>query len=194
MGARRFSSPFGAGLQTPPEFRSARVSRPRPKAPRCARFSPDPAGGRHPALGAGLSTPPGGATQRSARVSRPRRGTRPTGLPRLPQTPASKVFVLAKLIPKEGDLSVMDLGRGRETRAQRGGVRAGRETRAQRAALGRGQELLPLPVLPGNWDMVRVHMDHIPIQETLAQQAMKTILPTVRSGRFDSVARFGRRG
>jgi hypothetical protein len=49
--------------------------------------------------------------------SRARRGTRPTGLPHSPQTPASKVFVLAKLTPQEGDLSVKDLGRGRETRA-----------------------------------------------------------------------------
>jgi hypothetical protein len=47
---------------------------------------------------------------RSARVSRPRRLARPTGLPRSSQTQVSEVFVLAKLTPNEGDLSVKHLG------------------------------------------------------------------------------------
>ena len=73
-------------------------------------------------------------------VSRPRQLARPTGLPRSSQTQVSEVFVLAKLTPNEGDLSVKHLGgvrrpapsagsclgRGQETRAQRGFVlRAG---------------------------------------------------------------------
>jgi hypothetical protein len=37
-------------------------------------------------------------------------------------------------------------------------------------ALVRAQESLPLPVLPGNRDLVRVHTNHIPIQETRAPQ------------------------
>jgi hypothetical protein len=48
--------------------------------------------------------------RRSARVSRPRRLARPTGLPRSSQTQVSEVFVLAKLAPNEGDLSVKHLG------------------------------------------------------------------------------------
>jgi hypothetical protein len=31
------------------------------------------------------------------------------------------------------------------------------------------QESLPLPVLPGKWDMPRVHTNHIPLQETRAK-------------------------
>jgi hypothetical protein len=71
---------------------------------------------------------------RSARVSGPRRLARPTGLPRSSQTPVSEVFVLAELTPNAADLSVKhlggvrrpapsagsSLGRGQETRAQRG--------------------------------------------------------------------------
>jgi len=34
------------------------------------------------------------------------------------------------------------------------------------------QESLPLPVLPRKWDMVRVHTNHIPFQETRAQQTL----------------------
>jgi hypothetical protein len=37
-------------------------------------------------------------------------------------------------------------------------------------ALRRGLESLPLPVLPGNRDMVRVHTDHITIQETRTER------------------------
>ena len=47
---------------------------------------------------------------RSARVSRPRRLTRPTGLPRSSQNQVSEVFVLAKLTPNVGDLSVEHWG------------------------------------------------------------------------------------
>jgi hypothetical protein len=47
---------------------------------------------------------------RSARVSRRRRLARPTGLPRSSQTQIAEVFVLAKLPPNEGDLSVEHLG------------------------------------------------------------------------------------
>jgi hypothetical protein len=126
---------------------SARRGSPTPPGapPSARRGSPDPAGvpdtdrshaGAPTSARRGSPDPAGGATQRSARVSRPRRGTGPTGLARSPQTPASKVFVLAKLIPKEGDLSVMDLGPGRETRAQRGALGRGRETRAPRGAWG----------------------------------------------------------
>jgi hypothetical protein len=32
---------------------------------------------------------------------------------------------------------------------------------------GRGRESRPLPVLPGKWDMPRVHTNHIPLQESL---------------------------
>jgi hypothetical protein len=97
--------------------------------------------------------------RRSARVSRPRRLARPTGLPRSSQTQVSEVFVLAELTPNEGDLSVKHLG----------GVR--RPAPSAGSCLGRGQESLPLPVLPGNRDMVRVHTDHIPIQETRGEQS-----------------------
>jgi hypothetical protein len=64
---------------------------------------------------------------RWARVSRPRPDARPTGLPRASPTMTSDVFVLAKLTPKEGDLSVKDLGRGQETRAQRKVKHLGRD-------------------------------------------------------------------
>ena len=96
--------------------------------------------------------------RRSARVSRPRRLARPTGLPRSSQTQVSEVFVLAELTPNEGDLSVKHLG----------GVR--RPAPSAGSCLGRGQESLHLRVLPGNRDMVRVRTDHIPIQETRAQR------------------------
>jgi hypothetical protein len=46
----------------------------------------------------------GATAWRSARVSRPRRLARPTGLPRSSQSQVSEVFVLAKLTPNEGDL------------------------------------------------------------------------------------------
>jgi hypothetical protein len=58
------------------------------------------------ALGAGHAA----TVWRSARVSRPRRLARPTGLPHSSQTQVSKGFVLAKLTPNEGDLSVKHLG------------------------------------------------------------------------------------
>jgi hypothetical protein len=65
----------------------------------------------------------------------------------------------------------VDLGAGSETRAQR-------KARARRNANGdlrsirvRRRESLPLPVLPGNRDMVRVHKVQIPIRETRAQRA-----------------------
>jgi hypothetical protein len=80
-------------------------------------------------------------------VSGPRRLARPPGLPRSSQTPVSEVFVLAKLTPYEGDLSVKHLG----------GVR--RPAPSAGSCLGRGQESLPLRVLPGSRDMVRVRTD-----------------------------------
>jgi hypothetical protein len=39
-----------------------------------------------------------------------------------------------------------------------------------RSRVSAGSESLPLPVLPGNWDMVRVRTDHIPLQETRAER------------------------
>jgi hypothetical protein len=38
-----------------------------------------------------------------------------------------------------------------------------------RSGVPAGSESLPLPVLPGKWDMPRVHTNHIPLQETLAE-------------------------
>jgi hypothetical protein len=115
-------------------------------------------------------------TTRSARVSRPRRLARPTGLPRSSQTQVSEVFVLAKLTPNEGDLSVKHLGgvrrpapsagsclgRGQETRAQRGRVPGWRTTNncatSKRASDGPYQPNDPAPSATnptrqrgGNW-------------------------------------------
>jgi hypothetical protein len=70
--------------------------------------------------------------RRSARVSRPRRLARPTGLLRSLKPQVSEVFVLAKLTPNEGDLSVKHLGGVRETRAQRGRVPGWRTTKELR--------------------------------------------------------------
>jgi hypothetical protein len=75
-------------------WRSARVSRPRRLATGAWRGSPDPRR----------------LDWRLARVSRPRRLARPTGLPRSSHTQVSEVFVLAKLTPNEGDLSVKHSG------------------------------------------------------------------------------------
>jgi hypothetical protein len=47
-----------------------------------------------------------------------------------------------------------------------GGVR--RPAPSAGSCLGRGQESLPLPVLPGKRDLVRVHTNQIPSQETRA--------------------------
>jgi hypothetical protein len=91
-----------------------------------------------------VSRPRGHAANawRSARVSGPRRLARPPGLPCSSQTPVSEVFVLAELTPNAGDLSVKhlggvrrpapsagsSLGRGQETRAERGRVPGWRTT------------------------------------------------------------------
>jgi hypothetical protein len=95
-GARGDRVALGAGLPTPPacDRRLARVSRPRRLATGAWRGSPDPRR----------------LDWRLARVSRPRRLARPTGLPRSSHTQVSEVFVLAKLTPNEGDLSVKHSG------------------------------------------------------------------------------------
>jgi hypothetical protein len=67
---------------------------------------------------------------------------RPTGLLPISQTQISEVFVLAKLAPKQGDLSVRQLG-GVVRPAPNAGIGRGRETRAQRG-LGR-QSGLAIP-------------------------------------------------
>ena len=74
--------------------------------------------------------------RRSARVSRPRRLARPTGLPRSSQTQVSEVFVLAKLTPNEGDLSVKHSGGvgGRAQREHRRGCHAATARRSARVS------------------------------------------------------------
>jgi hypothetical protein len=70
--------------------------------------------------------------RRSARVSRPQRLARPTGLPRSSQSQVSEVFVLAKLTPNEGDLSVKHLGGVRRPAPSAGAFQSGvQQTTAQ---------------------------------------------------------------
>ena len=61
----------------------------------------------------------------TAVVSRPRRLARPTGLPRSLQPQVSEVFVLAKLTPNEGDLSVKHLGGVRRPAPSAGAFQGG---------------------------------------------------------------------
>ena len=92
VGIQRCRHRLGGHAAT--AWRSARVSRPRRLATGAWRGSPDPRR----------------LDWRLARVSRPRRLARPTGLPRSSHTQVSEVFVLAKLTPNEGDLSVKHSG------------------------------------------------------------------------------------
>ena len=97
--------------------------------------------------GADLWLPLRGEYTRSARVSRPRRLARQTGLPRSSQNSVSEVFVLAKLTPNEGDLSVKHLGGVRRPAPSAGsclGAGSG-ETRAQRGFVLGGGVRRPAP-------------------------------------------------